>query len=261
MDIRLAIVGSGRVAEVLLSQFSKKIPSSNIVIIARNVEKARCLVEKYGVSCYSLDDSIDEVFDFVIISIKDKFIAEISEKVYTFAKGAVVCHTSGCVHIDEISDCITNKGVFYPLQSITDSVNLDFSEVPIFVEAHNDENVNKLLELASLVSNNVSCVSSETREKLHLCAVFANNFTNHIFTLVNEIVEREGVDAAVLQPLIKATFDRIMSSNPKEIQTGPARRADMTTINRHLELLGDDNTKEVYKTITNSILNTYKDEL
>ncbi|MFI3267885.1 MAG: DUF2520 domain-containing protein [Rikenellaceae bacterium] len=261
MNTKLAIIGSGRVAEVLLRQFCKKIAPSNIVIIARNHEKVQLLSKKYSVRYYDTFEIEQEDFDYIIIAVKDQRITEVSDKIAVFSKNAIVCHTSGCVHIDAISDKINNKGVFYPLQSITDSVEFDFSEVPVFVESKSDENDTKLKELASLITNNVSYANSETREKLHLCAVFANNFTNHIFTLVNDIIKQEGVNPNMLQPLIKATFDRILDSNPKIIQTGPARRADKSTINRHLNLLKDETTKDVYKSITNSILNQYKDEL
>lgn len=261
MNSRIAIVGSGQVAEALVCSFCNKIDPCNITVIARNRERAISLINKYSVNFNDYDSVITQHFDYIIIAVKDDCINEVSKHVSTFAFDAIVCHTSGSVGVDKISYKSKNIGVFYPLQSFTKDVEVNFSTIPIFIEGNSDECVAKLKELGELISNNVSVATSKSREKLHLCAVFANNFTNYMFTITNELIESEGIQNKALVPLIKATFERIINENTKEIQTGPARRGDLNTIARHLEILeSNKEAQDIYKTFSNSILKKYKDE-
>lgn len=260
MNSKIAIVGSGRVAEALIIAMLNKKNSENVTIIARNEEKVVYLSQKYRIK-YNTTFTTTETFDYIIIAVKDESITEVSELVSQFSKDAIVCHTSGSVHIDAISSKNINVGVFYPLQSFTDGVKINFSEIPIFLEAKNDTNLALLKELAIKISNNVSTATSETREKLHLCGVFINNFTNHLFAITDDIVKDEGINIDALLPLTKATFERILTDVPHDIQTGPARRGDITTINRHAEILKNrPSAKKLYETFSDSILTRYKDE-
>ena len=64
------------------------------------------------------------------------------------------------------------------------------------------------------------------------------------------------VDPNLFNDLIQETFEKLKLLNPKESQTGPARRNDLETIQKHLDQL-DSPEKEIYIQITNSILKTY----
>ena len=77
----------------------------------------------------------------------------------------------------------------------------------------------------------------EDRLKYHLSAVFANNFSNHMFGLAKDILDKDGLDFNVLKPIILSTAKKVQQLDPKSAQTGPAKREDAETIAKHMELL------------------------
>ena len=84
-----------------------------------------------------------------------------------------------------------------------------------------------------------------------------NNFTNHLYALAADFCKNEKINFDVLKPLINETVERINHNSPADIQTGPAVRNDVQTIDRHLQLLNEyPELKSIYLKLTNSIINS-----
>ncbi|MDO4229470.1 MAG: DUF2520 domain-containing protein [Capnocytophaga sp.] len=194
-----------------------------------------------------------ELVDICIIAVKDEAITAVSERL-PFGDTLVV-HTSGNTDINAISSK-NRKGVFYPLQSFSKSVPVDFQNIPICIEAQNKTDLEKLHILASILTTKIYEINSFQRRILHISAVFVNNFTNHLVTLGEEICRENNIPFEILTPLLMETFEKLQKIAPFDAQTGPARRSDIQTIENHLKLL-QGSKKEIYKNITNSILDTY----
>jgi predicted short-subunit dehydrogenase-like oxidoreductase (DUF2520 family) len=92
---------------------------------------------------------------------------------------------------------------------------------------------------------------------LHIAAVFANNFTNQMFKLANDICKENNFSFDLLKPLINETAAKIQSLDPAKAQTGPAKRNDQKIIEKHLSQLSGEQ-KEIYKLISKSIIDTFK---
>jgi predicted short-subunit dehydrogenase-like oxidoreductase (DUF2520 family) len=166
-----------------------------------------------------------------------------------------IAYTSGTVSLNDLPSH-PNLGVFYPLQTFTKEKRIDLKTVPFFVEANNSIFENELDELAKHIGKQSTIANSEQRKQLHIAAVFVNNFTNHLTYLAKEHLEAHHLSWDNLLPLLEETFTKLKDFNPKEIQTGPARRNDQEVLNKHLnELTGDK--KNIYKAITDSIIHTY----
>jgi len=145
-------------------------------------------------------------------------------------------------------------GVLYPLQTFSKNKAVDFSQIPICVEAINAEVEKELLKIAHLLTEKTYILNSEKRKKLHLAAVFACNFSNYMYDIAYDIVMSAGIDFEILKPLIAETADKIKTMTPKEAQTGPAVRYDENTINKHLTLLNRKKyLKEIYKVLSKGI--------
>ena len=145
-------------------------------------------------------------------------------------------------------------GVLYPLQTFSKGRNVNFDVIPIFLEANTDKNADYLKNIASALSENVRFMSSEKRRSLHLAAVFACNFTNHIYALAEEILAKEGLSRDYLFPLIDETAAKVHELPAREAQTGPAIRYDENIINKHLGMLADDpDVQTLYRLLSQSI--------
>jgi predicted short-subunit dehydrogenase-like oxidoreductase (DUF2520 family) len=150
------------------------------------------------------------------------------------------------------------KGVFYPLQTFTKNNAVDFKIIPICIESQNASDYQLLQNVAQAISDSVFAINSEQRKALHLAAVFVNNFTNHLYKIGNDICIENNVPFEILKPLIQETAEKITQLSPNEAQTGPAIRNDIETINAHLSFLSDENQKNIYNILTQSIQNNGK---
>jgi predicted short-subunit dehydrogenase-like oxidoreductase (DUF2520 family) len=196
--------------------------------------------------------------DIYIIAIPDDVIGTFSEDLPL--KNQLVVHTSGGVAMDILSKK-NRKGVFYPLQTFSKSRDTDFKKIPICIEASKDTDLSLLRKLGEALSENVIEINSEKRKILHLAAVFVNNFVNHMYTIGQEILQNEELPFQLLQPLIFETARKIEDLSPLNAQTGPAKRNDKNTIEKHLHLLAEGPYKELYQLLTQSIQATHGKKL
>ncbi|MEO0528914.1 MAG: DUF2520 domain-containing protein, partial [Bacteroidota bacterium] len=196
--------------------------------------------------------------DVYIIAVSDTAIESVSQQL-TAKKGLIV-HTSGSASIMELRANERN-GIFYPLQTFSKNRAVNFQNIPICIEAKKKEDLESLRKLARMISDSVYEISSEQRKSIHLAAVFVNNFTNHLYHAASEICVRNKVPFHILEPLIEETALKIKNLSPLEAQTGPARRGDTETIQKHIQQLTNDAYRDIYSLISESISTTYGEKL
>ena len=242
--ISVVILGSGNVALQLIRAFLK-IDTINLKqVYTRNQEDINTLKDSINTTN---DISLLKQADVTIIAVSDDAISSISSHI----KNSFVVHTSGSVDMKSLNN-IGRKGVFYPLQSFSKKKKIDFKNIPICLESETNEDLLKLEELVSLLQSKSYILSSHQRKKIHVAAVFANNFSNHMYTIANEICEKYNIPFDILHPLIEETSNKIKNLTPEKAQTGPAKRNDAETIENHLNLLSEKQ-QEIYLKITQSI--------
>lgn len=242
--ISVVILGSGNVASQLIKAFLK-IDTVNLKqVYTRNQEDINTLKDSINTTN---DISLLKQADVTIIAVSDDAISSISSHI----KNSFVVHTSGSVDMKSLNN-IGRKGVFYPLQSFSKKKKIDFKNIPICLESETNEDLLKLEELVSLLQSKSYILSSHQRKKIHVAAVFANNFSNHMYTIANEICEKYNIPFDILHPLIEETSNKIKNLTPEKAQTGPAKRNDAETIENHLNLLSEKQ-QEIYLKITQSI--------
>lgn len=200
-------------------------------------------------------DNLPTDSDIYLLAVSDNAIPQVAERIKGVA--GIVAHTSGTTPITVLQGCGTSQGVFYPLQTFSKEKALDYSRIPFFIEGSDSATEATLIELASQISQTVVKADSNRRKKLHIAAVFVCNFTNHLYTLASQYMEANSLDFNLLLPLIEETVAKLHSLPPDEAQTGPAIRRDTNTINAHLdELTSHPHIKEIYKTLSDSIITT-----
>lgn len=251
--IKVSIIGSGNVAQHLVSAFAK----------SNEIELKQVYARKKGNVSHLLDSDkiITDIKDLAeadlfIIAISDGAIANISSEIYL--RNQLVVHTSGGVSIDSLDEK-NRKGVFYPLQSFSKDKEVNFKTVPICIEAENPTDIQLLNKVAKTISDAVYVINSDQRKALHVAAVFTNNFVNHLYQIGNDICNKNQVPFEILKPLIQETANKMMTLSPKEAQTGPAKRDDIATIESHIAFLSDQNQKDIYNLLTQSIQDNFNE--
>ncbi|WP_415060379.1 Rossmann-like and DUF2520 domain-containing protein [Flavobacterium sp.] len=246
--VSIVIIGSGNVAQHLITAFLQSNEVELVQVFSRQKEKVSHLI--------SLDKIVSDYTeiksaDVYLLAVSDNVIAEVSEKLPF--ENRLVVHTSGSMPM-EVLNIKNRRGVFYPLQTFTKNKSVDFKAIPICLEAETENDFLTLKTVAQSISSRVESISSEQRKALHVAAVFVCNFVNHLYQMGQEICEEHNLSFELLQPLIIETAQKITQLSPKEAQTGPAKRNDTTTINAHLHFLTDANQKEIYQLLTKSII-------
>lgn len=188
--------------------------------------------------------------DVYILSVSDDSIAPFSEKLPF--KNKLVVHTSGGANMTAISNK-NRRGVFYPLQTFSKNQQVDFKNIPLCIEAENAADEEILMEIANSISDKAVKINSEQRAKIHVAAVFVNNFTNYLYQIGEEILEENDIPFEILIPLIQETGRKIETLNPALAQTGPAKRNDQKTIEKHLNLLQNKSHRSLYSMLTKQI--------
>lgn len=233
--MKIDIIGRGNVGTHLFNAFSEN--ADVVSVSSRDLKDLR-------------KDS-----DIYLISVSDNAIEDIVAKISSLVPdSSIIAHTSGSTSIDILKPFGNQVGVFYPLQTFSKDVPLDYSEIPFFLEASNSESLATLKSVAKKVSDYVYEADSDKRRNLHIASVFACNFVNHLWTLSADFLSSNGLDFDMLRPLIKETTAKALHIEPQHAQTGPASRHDSKTISAHLESLnGNPKLEKLYRMLSDSI--------
>ena len=252
--MKIVSIGAGNLA-VNLSKALQNAGFELVQVYSRTEKSAKELAGLLNVPYTIYSENIVRDASVYIVSVSDDAIETVSEKL-TAVDGLVI-HTAGSVAMNIFSGIVKNYGVLYPLQTFSQSHQVNFADIPIFIEADTQDNLKRVRSLAEAVSCKVFHASSEERMQLHLSAVFACNFVNHLYHLSAKIVRQSGFDFSVLSPLILETARKALAAgNPEEVQTGPAARNDRTVLQKHLEMLAScPELKEIYALLSENIIN------
>ena len=228
-------------------------------VYSRNPAHAALLVERlYEANVKaSLDFSTSQSTIFIIAT-SDEAIEDIVQEII-LPDDAILLHTSGSQPLTILGFAATpNLGVFYPLQTFSKEKKIEFKDIPIFIEGANPTADKALKTMGNVLSKNVIALNSFERKALHVAAVFASNFTNHMLLVAQDIMKENSLVYDWLKPLIAEMITKSLSVGPENAQTGPARRGDLEILDKHLEFLQDNlPAAELYKVISQHIIDRY----
>jgi len=254
--MNIVLLGSGNVATHLALAL-RAIGENIVQVFSPNLINAKALADRVDSAYINNLAQINGDADLYIISVKDDTIVEVARQLADV--NGLVVHTSGTTDIKVLSTEVKHAGVFYPLQTFSKTKNVDFKTIPLCLEANEASQLELLQLLATRLSNKVYQLDGEKRKVLHLAAVFACNFTNHMYALASQILNANGLHFDIIRPLIAETADKVMADLPENVQTGPAIRQDEGTINKHLTMLADlPELQEIYQTLSDSIKLVHK---
>lgn len=242
------LIGAGNVASHLYRAFANSDSLRFIQVYNRSMA-ALDFVDHQTETTDDLNQLVEA--DIYFLCISDTAIGEVSKNLPFSNRLIVHCSGGSAMHILNPKN---RTGVFYPLQTFIKTSEADFTSIPICVEATNTADTKLLMKLGQAISQSVQEINSKQRAAIHLAAVFVNNFVNYLFQIGETIMQENQMDFAMLHPLIEKTVQSALQDTPKNIQTGPAKRGDIVTLEKHLTQLSNKEQNDIYKIITNAIL-------
>jgi len=249
--MKIVLIGAGNVA-THLGMALKKAKHDIIQVYSRSATSAKTLSRI--LKCQPCADikSILPSADLYIIAISDHAIKGFTRSFGI--KNKVIVHTSGSVAMNVFGKKFSSHGVIYPLQTFSKERKIIFNEVPLLIEGNNAKSISAITSVAESISGFVFPMSSADRKIVHLAAVIANNFTNHLFVLAERILKKKNLPFPLLGPLIHETVIKAIKLTPGDAQTGPAKRGDSEIIEAHLKMLkGDPALEKIYKLLSENI--------
>jgi len=234
---RITLIGAGNVAFHL----GKALVAAGVAVqqvFSREYSSASELAHLLQAEAIDRLDQVQPDVSVLLIAVSDDAIGAVGQQLaeHFGAVPPLVVHTSGATPSTVLS-MLPRYGVFYPLQTFSKDRPVDFSAIPICVDAPQAADLEVLKKLAHRISDRVFPIDDEQRAVLHVAAVFANNFTNHLLALSQQITDRANLPFDLLRPLILETALKAQDFPPAEVQTGPAKRGDRATRERHLAYL------------------------
>ena len=267
--MKIALIGAGNVATHLgqaLAQAGHEI----LQVYSRTEASAKELAEKInsgvnenpGVNENSTScgwttqiQHITAAADLYLVMLKDSVLNNLLPELVKCNPSALFVHTAGSVPMNIWEELVPRYGVLYPMQTFSKARSVDFDQVHFFIEAHLPSDVSLLKDLAGAISSHVYEASSEQRKYLHLSAVFACNFSNHMYAICEKLLTEHGLPFSSMFPLIDETARKVHHLNPVDAQTGPAQRNDTNVMERQESLLQDHpETAELYRLISQHII-------
>jgi predicted short-subunit dehydrogenase-like oxidoreductase (DUF2520 family) len=248
--MKIVFIGAGNLANNV-SMEMQRVGMTVGQIYSRTRDHAESLAKK--VNCLwtcNLNEIIPDA-DLYIFSVKDSALPEVIAHMKPNA--GLWVHTAGSVPMHVFEGHTPRYGVFYPLQTFSKKRRVKLDGTPIFLEVSKPDDMKMLRKIAIALSGNAKEIDSEKRKRIHLAAVFACNFTNHMYALAARILDEQGIPYDVLLPLIMETAERVKELPPAEAQTGPAVRLDKEVMAKQVALLGEPALQTIYKLISQHI--------
>lgn len=258
MKYKLAIIGTGNVAYHLSAALES---AGHVVteVYGRNLAAAGQLASRlYGTeACDSLDFT-ESAARIYVLAVSDAAIPDIAEAIL-LPERSTLLHTSGTLPLDILAYSSADyTGILYPLQSLSKGREIGFEEVPFLLESEEPETLKMLKNICKSLSSPSYLVSSAKRRSIHIAAVFAANFTNHMLLLAESLMRKQGLDFNMLKPLVVEQINKSLQMGARAAQTGPAVRGDFDTLENHLHYLSsDEKLAEIYQVISQNIIDSY----
>ncbi len=253
--MNVVIIGSGNTATVL-AQLIAAAGHAIVQVWSRDFLNATELATSVNANAIHSLHEITTDADLCIVAVTDKAIETIAAQLKLRKK--VLVHTAGSVSINVLKNSSPNYGVLYPLQSLRKEMTA-FPTIPFLVDGNSDEVKVLLYDFAKQLSGNAEFAADKQRLQMHLSAVIVSNFTNHLYVLAQDYCKQHQLSFQLLQPLISEVANRLQNEHAYDLQTGPARRGDEETIEKHLQLLQQHpQLFKIYQQLTESIKTMYQ---
>ena len=251
------MIGAGNLA----TQLARSLPAAGhevVQVYSRSRESAELLAGRMGCEAVTELADVRPDADVYVLAVKDSVLSQLVAALPQCGDDSVLVHTAGSMPMDLFASRSEHYGVFYPMQTFSKQRDVDFRQIPAFVESSDAFSHDVRCALASSLCDRVVEMSTEDRRYLHLAAVWACNFVDHCYDITSEVLSSHGIPFDVMLPLIDETARKVHELTPKQAQTGPAVRYDTNVMDRHIDLMaGEPQLQQLYKALSESIHNRF----
>lgn len=251
--MKITIIGAGNLATCL----GKALKASRyevVQVFSRTEQSAKVLATMLEAQPITHIEWVNDGADVYIFAVKDSVLPILVEELGKKYPKKIFLHTAGSMALSIFPAVLAHCGVFYPLQTFSKTAEVDFREIPIFIEGRDEKAMQAMMEIGQSISDNVRTITSADRKYIHLAAVWSCNFVNHCYNRAAKVLAERNLPFDVLYPLIDETRRKVHHIHPQKAQTGPAVRYDANVIAMQKELMDTDEMgQELYELLSKDI--------
>lgn len=252
MQAEWVVIGSGKLAKAIISRLFEQ-NEKNVSIVARN-ESALSELKKCFPELNQLYFEDIHSGSICLLAVSDSAIESCALKIK--ADNCIKIHFSGATSIQVLHG---DSAVLWPIHSFSIPQAVQWNEVSLVAESSGGAAHQKLSRLIEILGGPVTFLTEEQRLQMHMLAVFVNNFTNHLYKIAFDYCEQHKLNFILLQHLIIQSTQALNNYSPAYLQTGPAMRNDLETMQLHQTLLNENREMlDLYLKMSASIRNHYK---
>jgi predicted short-subunit dehydrogenase-like oxidoreductase (DUF2520 family) len=251
-----AIAGTGRVAKAmgaLLSRSGVRIAAIAGRDLRATLDASRFVHAERAVSFRELPRFARRV----LIAVSDNAIPSVANELADGGlSNCAVLHTSAAAGPDALAmlrAAGNSVGVLHPLQTVP-SPERGVETLPgaTYALAGDEPATDWARELVNRFGGKVLAVDSDSWGSYHAAAVMACNYQVTLVDAALELLQNAGIGRAegldALSAILRATTENILALGPEAALTGPIRRGDAGSIEKHLAALNAarPETKRLY---------------
>ena len=184
--------------------------------------------------------------DLVLLAVPDDAIATVAQQIPPSAQ-YVVAHVAGSRGLEELAGHV-RVGSMHPLATLPSSeVGAERLDGALF-SVGGDELIN---DVVSSLKGRAIHLADDQRVRYHATASVAANHLVALMGHVEVLAESAGLSLEDFLPLAQQALDDVSTLGVRGALTGPASRADMATIDAHLDSI-PESERSTYVALANA---------
>ncbi|MCC6264419.1 MAG: DUF2520 domain-containing protein [Bryobacterales bacterium] len=241
----VGIAGTGRIAQSLGALLAEQgLPIA--AIAGRDLARTREAAAFTGARRTVNIEDLGREAAVVLIAVSDDAIEPVAARIASGARlPEVVFHTCGSAGpelLQELSEKGCATGVLHPLQTVpAPEAGVQSLSQCYYAYCGEGAAVKWASRLIGLLSGKAIHVNPSQWALYHAAAVMACNYNVTLVSTALDLLEQAGVERAeglrALSPILRNTTEILLRSTPEEALTGPIRRGDVGSVQRHLDAL------------------------
>lgn len=256
--MKLGFIGAGKAGCSLGKYFTTKTLQADIQVTGYYSlieEEARWAAAFTSSEYFETTEDVIAASDSIILSTPDGAIKKTWESINKeYVTGKVICHLSGSLSSDVFSGIEDYGG--YPVSihpmfafSNKESVYQQLNKVSFILEGHALA-VSLWKKAFASIGNEVFTISKEAKSKYHAAASILSNHVVAVletgYQLLQDCGFSEEEARSFSSVLVRDNVEHIIQDGSMAALTGPIERGDVETVEKHLEVLNDEQ-KLVYQ--------------
>lgn len=265
----IGFIGAGKVGFSL----GKLFEASGIHVTgyySRHVEDAREAAEFTGSTVFYDLETVVEKSNIIFITVPDGEIGRVYTQLADYdLQNKQICHCSGSLTAAEVFPDLAGRGAYgysiHPLFPVSSRYESYRDLAGAFFCLEGDEKyLSEWEQRLRSIAAGVRIIANNDKVKYHAACVVSSNLVCALWgeslRLLSECGFTEEEAGIALAPLATANLNRLIEVGPAQALTGPLERADVGTIEKHLECFETNTEREMYRTLSLLLLREAKEK-